>query len=67
MRALLRLNKQELVFEKLPTWPADRANGVTQQLLDLTRVGPAVVNGWPSFADEQRALIEKFRAALANP
>lgn len=67
VRALLRLNKQELVFEKLPTWPADRANGVTQQLLDLTRVGPAVVNGWPSFADEQRALIEKFRAALANP
>ncbi|MBK6941857.1 MAG: hypothetical protein IPH13_16895 [Planctomycetes bacterium] len=67
VRALLRLNKQELVFEKLPTWPAKRANAVTQQLLELTRVGPAVVNGWPSFADEQRALIEKFRAALANP
>lgn len=67
VRALLRLNKQELVFEKLPTWPADRANAVTQQLLELTRVQPVYGNAWPSFADEQRALIEKFRAALANP
>lgn len=67
LRALLRLNKQELVFEKLPTWPAERANAVTQQLLELTRVQPVYGNAWPSFADEQRALIEKFRAALANP
>lgn len=67
VRALLRLNKQELVFEKLPTWPATISHAVTAQLLGLTRVQPVYENAWPSFADEQRALIEKFRAALANP
>lgn len=67
LRALLRLKKQELVFEQLPTLPTERAHAVTAQLLELTRVGPAYGNAWPSFADEQRALIEKFRAALANP
>jgi hypothetical protein len=67
LRALLRMNKQELVFEKLPTWPTVRAQVVTEQLLELTRVGRAFTNAWPSFADEQRALIERFRAALANP
>jgi hypothetical protein len=30
-------------------------------------VGQAFTNAWPAYADEQRALIEKFRAALSNP
>jgi hypothetical protein len=67
LRALLRLKKQELVFEQLPTLPTERANAVTAQLLELTRVGQAFTNAWPAYADEQRALIEKFRAALSNP